>query len=84
MTFSENFVLVLRDKGELDIKLSNRVFRKARAFVSNVELRSEVQNDLFWQRFVEKRLFRKTLRFSAVWDWGLIVFDYCLWAHTDS
>ena len=29
MTFSESFVLVLRDKGEFDLKLSKRVFRIA-------------------------------------------------------
>ena len=47
MTFSESFVLVLRDKGEFDLKLSNRVFRIAQAFVSNIELRSEVQTIFF-------------------------------------
>ena len=79
MTFSESFVLVLRNKGEFDSKLSNRVFRIAQAFVSNVELRSEVQT-IFFDTVVCQ--FRKG--FSALWDWGLIVFDYCLWARTDS
>ena len=47
MTFSESFVLVLRNKGEFDLKLSNRVFRIAQAFVSNVELKSEEQTIFF-------------------------------------
>ena len=47
MTFSESIVLVLRDEGDFDLKLSNRVFRIAQAFVSNVELRSEEQTIFF-------------------------------------
>ena len=47
MTFLESFVLVLRDKGEFDLKLSNRVFRIAQAFVPNVEWRSEEQTIFF-------------------------------------
>ena len=46
MTFSESF-LVLRDKGEFDLKLSNRVFRIAQPFVPIVELMSEEQTIFF-------------------------------------
>ena len=84
MKFSESFVLVLSDKSEFDLKLSNRVFRIAQAFVPNFELRSEEQTIFFWHGFVKNCHFRKGLYFSALWDWGLIVFDYCLWARTDS
>ena len=84
MTFSESFVLVLRDKVDFDLKLSNRVLRIAQAFVSNVELRSEEQTVFFDTALWKKRHFRKGLCFSALWNWGLIVFGYCLWARTDS
>ena len=47
MTFSASFVLVLRDEGEFDLKLSNRVFRIAQAIVSNVEWRSEEKTIFF-------------------------------------
>ena len=73
MTFSENFVLFLRDKGELDIKLSNRVFRIAQAFLSNVELKSEVQT-IFFPRFCEKSFPERLMLFSIV----RLRFD-CFW-----
>ena len=73
MTFLENFVLFLRDKDELDIKLSNRVFRIAQAFVSNVELKSEVQT-IFFHRVLWKKVFSGKayafivrLRFDCFW-----------------
>ena len=47
MTFSESFVLVLRDKGEFDLKLSNRVLRIAQAFVTYIEMRCEEQTIFF-------------------------------------
>ena len=84
MTFSESFVLVLLDKGEFGLKLSNRAFRIVQAFVLNVELRSEVQTIFFDTVLWKKSQFREGLCFSALRDWGLIVFDYCLWARTDS
>ena len=38
----------------------------------------------FWHGFVKKRHSRKSLCFSALWDWRLIVSDYCLWPRRDS
>ena len=77
-TFSEKFVLLLRDKGELDIKLSNRVFRIAQAFVSNVELTSEVQT-IFFHTVLWKVISGKAYAFqhceTEVWLFLIIVYE---------
>ena len=65
MTFSEGFVLVLRDKGEFDLKLSNKFFRIAQAFVSNVEFRSEEQT-IFLTRLCEKMSFPERLMLFSI------------------
>ena len=57
--------LVLREKGEFDIKLSNTVFRIAQALVSNVDLRCEVQTN-FLTRFCEKTFFPQKLMLCSI------------------
>ena len=52
MTLSDSFVLVLRDKGEFDLKLSNRAFRIAQAFVPKVELWSE---ETSWKNVISEK-----------------------------
>ena len=79
ITFSENFVLFLRDKDELDIKLSNRVFRIAQAFVSNVELKSEVQTISFhkvlWKKVISGKAYAFQHCETEVWLFLIIVYE---------
>ena len=79
MTFWESFVLVVRDKGEFDLKLSNRVFRIAQAFVSNFELRSEVQTILFdtalWKNVITKKTYAFQHCETEVWLFLIIVYE---------
>ena len=64
--FRKVSILVLRDEGEFDLNLSNRVFRIAQASESNVDLRSDVQI-IFLTRFCEKTFFpERRLLFSIV------------------
>ena len=79
MTFSESFALVLRDKREFDLKLSNRVFRIAQAFVPNVELRFEEQTIFFdtalWQNVISGKAHAFQHCVTEVWLFLIIVYE---------
>ena len=79
MTFSESSVLVLGNKNEFDLKLWNRVFRIAQAFVSNVELRSEVQttflDTVLWKYVSSGKVYAFQLWETEVWLFLIIVYE---------
>ena len=79
MTFSESFVLVLREKGEFDLKLSNRVFRIAQAFVPKVELRSEEQtifsDAALWKNVITGKAYAFQHCETEVWLFLIIVYQ---------
>ena len=79
MTLLESFVLVLRDKGEFDLKLSNRVFRIAQAFVPIVELRSEEQTIFFdtalWKNVISGKASAFQHCETEVWLFLIIVYE---------
>ena len=70
------FPIVLRGEGEFDFKCSNGVFRIAQAFASFWD-GIWCENNLVLIRICRKTSFLEILWFRALWDRGLIFFEYC-------